>query len=218
MSVKTATLDKPKSEPTPRARRGVGGKFAKHGTAPIPALGDAPEEADEPEDNPEIESEPVTPARLVNGLKVMDVEPVFTGLKARVGQARIALRNTVILVLEDGSRVYSCVDCDFADAARGVVMRHRGDTHGQNLGGWTNRRSKAEITAAGNGKVDKQAMTMTLGDVLELGSKLDAYAVVIERQEERLAELRERAEIAERRLRVIAARLEKAGLVWASED
>lgn len=214
MSKTAATLDKPKGGPTPRGRRGTGGRFAPKTEAPAesPAAEETP---DDPADQPEVDTEPTTPARIVNGLKVIDIEPVYTGLKPRPGQPRIALKNTVILVLEDGSKVFACADCDFTDPGRGPVMRHRGDVHGQNLGGWPGRKNKADaVQAAGK----RLAMEMSLGDVLELGSKLDAYAVIMERQEERIAELRERAEVAERRLRIIAMRLEKAGLAWTTED
>ena len=185
-----------------KPQRGAGGKFA-----PKPE-GPATVQIAEPIPSIEVED---PAARYVDGLKVVETEPVYTGLKPKPGFPRIALKTIVTLVLADDSRVYGCVECDFANKARGEVMRHRAEAHGANLGGWGSRR-KGEAT------VPPAALSITLGEVLGLSQNLQEYAMIIERQEVRIEELRERAEVAERRLRKIAFQVEKAGLRFASEE
>lgn len=152
-------------------------------------------------------------ARYVNGLKVVEERPVLSNLPIPEGRdpADFAIRGFTQLVMEDGSTLYACADCDFADA-RGAVMKHRGKAHGARVSGRKSRTANAEIRG---GAVTDDVRSMSLGDVLAMADQLNQLGVVIDNVMAQRDEWKDRATAAETRLRKLTLALNRAGFVEA---
>lgn len=216
---RTAVAERPqRGKPLPKTLKAPAKTPGKAATARN-RVRQPPQKAAEPVEEPVVEVEaaidgPEVPDRVVDGKKVVGTEYVYTGLQPRPGHGRIHLTNTIILVLDDGTKVFSCVQCDFV-GTRGEVTRHRTDEHGAAVGGWQAKRRRA---ATETGVLDETQLNMTLGQLITMSAHVQTYGDIIERLEAQNGALRDRAEASERRLRDITRRMERAGMRFALED
>ncbi len=67
-------------------------------------------------------------AEHVNGVKVIDVLLAESPVKTPTGRT-IHFKRMVELVLEDGSTVYGCTECDYTDSALGRIRSHLSREH-----------------------------------------------------------------------------------------
>lgn len=168
--------------------------------------------------SPTRQAEPVVLARVINGKAVVSTEPVASNLP-NAAPIRVDRH-----VLDDGSVVFGCAECDFVADRRGDVQVHRADEHGL---GWPGRRPRG--TKADPFANLSLALGMTLADVLESAGQAAEWKHLLDlkdtqiselrkRENEQLATWRERALAAEKELAKYQSAFRRLGFVPNVED
>lgn len=156
-------------------------------------------------------SEPAAPPpqeRLVNGKRVIKVDPELSPMTNRAGD-RTPFHNREILTLEDGSTVFGCTQCWVTDEKRGAVMRHYKEAHAQ---------KRASAAGPAKSEIQSAAMQMTLGELFQLANGVASWEADRERLKAQLAAAQtELADLRKTHGKLIKA-LDKAGLVLKLED
>lgn len=148
-----------------------------------------------------VSSSPAQPDRLVDGLVVVKVEPVLSGLTGK-GGGDVALRFDK-LTLEDGSERFDCQDCDHVGGTRGAAQAHRATEHPSPK---TQRRQNQA------GDVARLAVVaLPLAEVVELAVLAREASARIEELQEAVHQARKRAVAAETKTARIKGALARAG-------
>ncbi len=131
----------------------------------------------------------------VHGLKVVTDEGLPSGLSKRAGRL-VPIHGIRRLTLEGDAVVLGCRDCETVtdlddEKPLGTMRRHRRDEHGVSKGGLTRaHRSAAEAEAAGQTALPVvmpvSSLSMTLHELLELASHVDAWEDVLANLENQL--------------------------------
>lgn len=137
-------------------------------------------------------------AEHVNGLKVVESEPLMSPVKTPHGKP-VYFRRIVTLLLEDGSTMLGCTECDYTDAAAGRVRHHLTINHWnrdvpRKLNGFeaaANDRRHAASTAV-------DTATLSVADLLNSATRLQALSDAVARMTEERNEWKARALKAER--------------------
>lgn len=160
-----------------------------------PRKDDAAEEAAPLFQAPEDDREP----KEVNGQKVISNVAEKSPLGKTVTGQQLYFHGRRVLTLEDGTVLFGCADCPQVTGAKGDILRHRAEVHGQKLGG--NR---------GTGKhqnpFSETVLAMPVGQLLVLAGQFSAWEETNTHLLEERDTWRERALNAEKYI----ARVEKA--------
>lgn len=144
--------------------------------------------------------------RRVNGLAVVDEQPVKANLPARPGEEPKNLRFNR-LILEDGAVVYECCECPFT-GTRGELQKHRAEDHGGP--GWGTNSVKRRPSAAAP---SADALSYTLGELLDMAEAFGTWGATVERLTQQRDEWRTRASDAERTIRRYLGIFDRMGFV-----
>ncbi len=124
----------------------------------------------------------------VDGVAVVEVEPIASNLARNPGKSGVTLRINR-LTLADGTYRFGCADCDFVGAQRGDVQGHR-------------QRDHAPPRRPGRG-VSTELMGLTFKEVVALAEAALTMEDTVTQLEESVTHWRDRALAAERRSNAI---------------
>lgn len=140
--------------------------------------------------------EPGPAERVVDGLLVVKDEPLLSPLSARLGRP-VPFPTIRFLTLADRSTRHACADCPDVVGTRGEVKKHRIDHHGEATGA---ARRKAGTLPGGQPVLSPNALSMTLGELIQVANAVDGWEDTHALVEAERDAWRERALAAERRL------------------
>jgi len=133
-------------------------------------------------------------AEQVNGLKVVDVEPLQSPVKAPTGKP-VFFTRIVTLLLEDGSTTLGCTECEYTDDKAGRVRHHLTTAH------W-NRDEPRKPTGFESYNAKRastvDATTLSVADLIHSATRLQTLSDALERMVEERNDWKGRALKAER--------------------
>ncbi len=129
----------------------------------------------------------------VDGKKVVEERQVQSPL-SREGENPVYFRRVVELVLEDGSSVFGCTECEYTNSSRTGVTTHLGIAHGT---------GKARRAAAQSDSPIGHWEDVTLGEAVGMARRVDTLSNALDRMTEDRNEWKARARDAERDLGAI---------------
>lgn len=145
-------------------------------------------------------------ARYVNGKRVIGEEDVLSPIAARTKNPAHIFRGFRRLLLEDGSDILGCADCDHT-SGRGEMMRHRNQEHGA-YGG--NRKKETSHIA--------DLMQQPLSEIIDLAVAgrgwEEVYTMLSAQRDEEV----EKRRAAEGKLTRLTMKLARAGLSLKEDD
>lgn len=150
------------------------------------------------------EVEPETTGRVINGVAVVRETPVASNLPTGVP------RRMTELAMADGSTLFGCADCPSVGQTRGEMMKHRQHEHTSGRSYPRSRKVEPVLPA--------HLAEITLAELMEAARTAADFGEAVARLEAERDEFRERAEVAERRLRKLTVALERAGFAPAVDD
>lgn len=156
-----------------------------------------------------VSAVPIPPdARRVDGVAVVNEEPVLSGLSGRGKQVPLKMSR---LTLADGTVKHGCAECPFTADKRGDVMAHRMRDH-------PGTKAAAKTGKAGKAALDGPPMTMTLGELLDLARSAEQWGSMMDTLTERAEAAEKRADDAQAQLKKLKAALSRAGFRLDERD
>jgi hypothetical protein len=153
------------------------------------------------------------PDRFVDGLRVIEERPVLSTtlpIPEDADPADFTVPGFTEVTLEDGSVRVSCSDCEYY-GSRKAVQNHRAQKHRTGASPRARNRTRQSRAAQAVAGIPADLRSMSLGDVLEMGARLEQLALVIENVTAQRDELHKRNAALEAELRKITLGLAKAG-------